>query len=201
MLLTQAQVAHRARTIEEARPALEKLVLGAERGSHLSQQLLDSARLERHVTDHKVVELAGIVDVMTRDVEMTAAQKSQSITLDTESGLIRGNMDELGILVRNLLDNALRYAGPGRRIAVRCARETRVVRFEVLDDGPGVPEAERERIFDRFYRGAGNSERGSGVGLALVARIAKSHQATITTGCGLDGLGFWNRGVFPALSP
>jgi signal transduction histidine kinase len=200
VLLTHAQVAQRARTIEEARPALEQIVRGAERGAHLSQQLLDSARLERQVHEHVAVELAGIVDVMTRDFETAAAQKHQSIALDTESGLILGDVDELGILVRNLLDNASRYAGHGCRIAVRCAREERVVRFEVLDDGPGVPEAERERIFDRFYRGAGNAERGSGVGLALVARIAQSHHATIATGRGLDGVGFGIAVSFPALA-
>jgi two-component system, OmpR family, sensor histidine kinase QseC len=198
-LLTHAQVAQRARTLEEARPALDQLVLGAERSSRLSQQLLDSARVESQVNEHVAVELASIVDVMTRDFEMIAAQKRQFITLDTESGLIRGNVDELGILARNLLDNAFRYAGEGCRIAVRCTREGEIVRLEVLDDGPGVPEEERERIFDRFYRGAGNAERGSGVGLALVTRIAKSHHATITTGHGLEGRGFGIAVSFPLL--
>jgi signal transduction histidine kinase len=198
VLLTHAQVAQRARTIEEARPTLEQIVRGAERGARLSQQLLDSARLERQMTEYVAVELASIVDVVTRDFETMAAQKLQSITLAVESGLVRGNVDELGILVRNLLDNAFRYAGPGCRIAVRCAREAQVVRFEVLDDGPGVPEADRERIFDRFYRRPGHSERGSGVGLALVARIAQTHHATITTGDGLDGLGFGVAVSFPA---
>jgi two-component system, OmpR family, sensor histidine kinase QseC len=198
-LLTHAQVAQRARTIEEARPVLDQVVRGAERGARLSQQLLDSARLEREASEQVTVELAGIVDVMTRDFATMAAQKRQSITLETKSGLIRGNVDELGILVRNLLDNAFRYSGYGGRIAVRCTREATVVRFEVLDEGPGVAEAERERIFDRFYRGSGNTERGSGVGLALVARIAQSHRATITTGDGLEGRGFGIVVSFPAV--
>ena len=200
VLLTHAQVAERARTIEEARPTLQQIVRGAERGARLSQQLLDSARLERQAHEHVAVELAGIVDMVTRDFETMAAQKHQSIALDAESGLIRGNVDDLGILVRNLLDNAFRYAGHGCRIAVRCACEAEVVRLEVLDNGPGVPEADRERIFDRFYRGAGNTERGSGVGLALVVRIAQSHHATITTGNGLDGRGFGIAVSFPGLS-
>jgi signal transduction histidine kinase len=199
VLLTHAQVAQRARTIEEARPPLEQLVRGAERGARLSQQLLDSARLASQVNQYVAVELGSIVDVVTRDFETMAAQKHQSITLDIGSGLIRGNVDELGILVRNLLDNAFRYAGQGCHIAVRCVREMQGVRFEVLDDGPGVPAEDRERIFDRFYRGTGNAERGSGVGLALVARIAQSHQATITTGPGLRGRGFGITIVFPAI--
>jgi signal transduction histidine kinase len=192
VLLTHAQVAQRARTLEAARTALDQLVLGVERSARLSQQLLDSARLdvERHAGEQGPLDLADIVAVVTHEFEIMAAQKGQTIALDTEPGVIRGNVDELGILTRNLIDNALRYAGRGCRIAVRCVRDADVMRLEVLDDGPGVADTDRERIFDRFYRGAGNSERGSGIGLALVAHIAQSHQATIQTGVGLDCQGF-----------
>jgi signal transduction histidine kinase len=199
VLLTHAQVAHRARTLEEARPTLDQLVRGAERSARLSQQLLDSARLDGQENEQSLVELADIVAVVTRDFEMMAAQKRQSITLDTEPGIIRGNVDELGILVRNLIDNALRYAGHGCHVAVRCMREANLMRFEILDDGPGVAETDRDRIFDRFYRGASNGERGSGLGLALVARIAQSHDAKIITGSGLDDRGFGIAVRFPAL--
>jgi signal transduction histidine kinase len=199
VLLTHAQVAHRARTLEEARPTLDQIVRGAERSARLSQQMLDSARLDGQEHEQSLVELADIVAVVTRDFEMTAAQKGQSITLDTEPGIIRGNVDELGILIRNMIDNALRYAGHGCRVAVRCMREANLMRFEVLDDGPGVAETDRERIFDRFYRGATHGERGSGLGLALVARIAQSHDAKTVTGSGLDGRGFGIAVSFPAL--
>lgn len=192
VLLTHAQVAQRAQTLEEARSALDQLARGVERSARLSQQLLDSARLnvEKHAGEQGPVELADIVAVVTHEFEVMAAQKGQSITLHTEPGVIRGNVDELGILVRNLVDNALRYAGRGARVAVRCVREASRVRLEILDDGPGVPEADRERIFDRFYRAPGNGERGSGIGLALVSRIAQLHDATVTTGVGLDSRGF-----------
>jgi signal transduction histidine kinase len=166
----------------------------------LSQQLLDAARIEREGKENSSVELAGIVAVVTHEFESMGARKNQSIALDTEPGFIRGNVDDLGILVGNLLDNALRYTPCGGRIAVRCTREANAVRLEVLDDGPGVAETERARIFDRFYRGAGNRERGSGIGLALVARIAQSQGATVATGYGLDGHGFGISVSFPALS-
>jgi len=201
VLLTHAEVAQRARTLEEARPALEQLARGVERSARLSQQLLDSARLEveRHAGEQAPVELANIVAVVTHEFEMMAAQKEQAISLDTEPGVVRGNVDELGILIRNLLDNALRYGGRGCRIAVRCRRSASVVLLEVLDSGPGVAEADRDRIFDRFYRGAGNGERGSGIGLSLVSRISRSHRATLTTGVGLHGRGFSITVSFPAL--
>jgi two-component system, OmpR family, sensor histidine kinase QseC len=192
VLLTHAQVAQRAKTLEEARGALDQLARGVERSTRLSQQLLDSARInvERHAGEQGPLELASIVAVVTHEFEVTAAQKSQSISLLTEPGIIRGNVDELGILVRNLVDNALRYAGRGARVGVRCVRDAGRVQLQVLDDGPGVADADRERIFDRFYRAPGNGERGSGIGLALVSRIAQLHEATVSTGTGLDGRGF-----------
>jgi signal transduction histidine kinase len=191
VLLTHAQVAQRARTLEEARGALDQLARGVERSARLSQQLLDSARLnvEKYAGEQAPVELADIVAVVTHEFEVMAAQKSQSIALHTEPGIVRGNVDELGILVRNLLDNALRYAGEGAHVAVRCLREENFMRLQILDDGPGVAESERGRIFDRFYRGSGNTERGSGIGLALVSRIAQLHDASVITGSGLQGRG------------
>jgi two-component system, OmpR family, sensor histidine kinase QseC len=131
------------------------------------------------------------VVVVVRDFETVAGQKRQSIALDIEPCVIMGNTDELGILIGNLLDNALRYTEEGGHIAVSCrqAPERRGVRLRIADDGPGVPEAERQRIFDRFYRIMGNGERGSGIGLSLVARIAQSHGATIELETGLNGRG------------
>lgn len=200
-LLTHAQVALRSKSLAEAKAPLEQLVRGVERSSRLSQQLLDSARLdvERRAGEQTQVELADIVAVVTHEFETMATQKCQSITLDTEPGTILGNVDELGILIGNLIDNALRYTGSGGRIAVRCARVTHEVRLQVLDDGPGVEQSDRERIFDRFFRVAGSNERGSGIGLSLVARIAESHGARIEAGAGLDGRGFGITVSFPVL--
>jgi two-component system, OmpR family, sensor histidine kinase QseC len=190
VLLGQAQVARRSRSLEDARPVLDQLVRGAERSARLSQQLLHSARIERPADQQVPIELADIVTMLIQDFEMMAAQKHQHISVHAEPGMVRGNLDELGILVSNLLDNALRYAGRGCHVVVRCVREQTTMRLEVLDDGSGVAEADRERIFDRFYRVAGSTESGSGIGLSLVARIARSHAASITTGTGLAGRGF-----------
>lgn len=200
VLLGQAQVARRARTLEEARPVLDQLVRGAERSARLAQQLLHSARIEQLANQQAPVELADVVTVLIQDFELMAAQKNQNISVHAEPGLIRGNVDELGILVGNLIDNALRYAGPGGHVVVKCEREADTMRLDVLDDGPGVPESDRERIFDRFFRVAGNVESGSGIGLSLVARIAQSHAATIATGPGLDGRGLGISIRFPLLT-
>ncbi|SFS20134.1 HAMP domain-containing protein [Dyella sp. OK004] len=200
-LLTHAQVALRSKSLDEAKAPLQQLVRGVERSARLSQQLLDSARLdaERHISERGPIELADIVAVITHEFETAATAKCQSITLDTEPCQIEGNVDDLGILIGNLIDNAVRYTGTGGRLAVCCVCVAQVVRLQVLDDGPGVVRDDHARIFDRFFRVAGSNERGSGIGLSLVARIAESHGATIEIGEGIDGRGFGITVVFPAL--
>ena len=199
-LLTHAQVALRSHSLEEAQAPLRQLVKGVERSARLSQQLLDSARLDadRPNSERVPVELADLVAMLTREFETIAAAKQQSIVLDTCPSPIEGDVDELGILIGNLIDNALRYTPAGGRVAVSCLRDGNRVRLQVQDNGPGVAEEDRPRIFDRFYRVAGSNERGSGIGLSLVARIAQSHGARIEIGDGLDGVGFGISVTFPA---
>jgi signal transduction histidine kinase len=180
-LQAQAQVALRAATLEAKDAALVKLLAVAERSTRLSDQLLDLARMD-----------AGV-----HAPQKSAADLSELITPCP----IECDVDEIGILLRNLLDNALRYTAEGGRVKISCGyREeagTRRVCLEVADDGPGVPEAEQQAIFRRFHRIAGNGGRGSGIGLSLVAGIAQLHEAAIQTGTGLDGRGFSVRILFP----
>lgn len=201
-LLTQTQVALRAGSQADARAALEQLAHGIERTSRLAQQLLDSARIDasqrRH--EHAPVELADVISLVAREFEGMAARRHQSIVLDTTSAPVRGDLDDLGVLVRNLLDNAVRYSGEQARITVRCRqREDGMVELSVADNGPGVPQDEREKIFERFFRGStGNGERGSGIGLSLVERIARAHDAALSVDDGSDGCGLCVRVVFPS---
>jgi signal transduction histidine kinase len=201
-LLTQAQVAMHAADLAETRRALDILMSGIERTSRLAQQLLDSARVDsaRGSTERGTVDLAEVVAMVAREFELVAARKKQTIVLETESSQVEGNLDDLGILVRNLLDNALRYGCEGGRVEIACHTDIAAgtVALAVRDDGPGVAEEERERIFERFFRGSnGNGERGSGIGLSLVARIASVHGATLSTGHGVAGRGFGVTLVFP----
>jgi signal transduction histidine kinase len=206
-LLAQAQVAMRAPAGSEEKAALQRLVAGVERSARLSEQLLDMARLDADdiANGHERAVLYDLMVVVVRDFETAAAHKRQMISLNTEPCVIFGHVDELGILIRNLVDNALRYAAEGGRIAVSCRclplGGKDMVCLQVADDGPGVPEAERRRIFDRFYRVPGNGGRGSGIGLSLVARIAQRHGADIEVGDGLEGRGFGIAVWFPAAPP
>jgi two-component system sensor histidine kinase TctE len=102
-------------------------------------------------------------------------------------------------LLANLIDNALTYTPAGGSVTVRCATvsELRQVFLEVEDDGPGIPEAERVRVFERFYRVAGERE-GNGLGLAIVEEIARAHGAAVTLTSAADGRGTRVRVMFAA---
>jgi two-component system OmpR family sensor kinase len=198
-LLAHAQLAQRADNEEKRNQALAQLIAGVQRNARLSEQMLDMARLDSccRIEQPQRVRLDEAVQVVARDFEVIAQQKQQHLTVQAEPSVILGDIDLLGILLRNLIDNALRYSGRGGRVAVSCvverrgegAAQTRKICLTVADDGPGVPVEERERIFDRFYRAPGARERGSGIGLSLVARIAEVHNASIEIGSGLDGRG------------
>jgi signal transduction histidine kinase len=203
-LQAHVQVALRAETVQEKDVALTKLLAVVERSARLSEQLLDLARLEtgNRICHNKPLDLCALIPVVIRDFETTAAQRGQVISVETEPCEIAGDVDELGILVRNLVDNALRYSHDRGRVAVTCGLLERDGKrhgfLKVADNGPGVPEGARQHIFDRFYRVPGNGGRGSGIGLSLVARIVEFHDALIEVGEGLDGRGFGVTIVFPA---
>ncbi|GAA5067415.1 sensor histidine kinase [Lysobacter panacisoli] len=204
VLSAHADLARRAATGEERDAALRRLSAGVQRAARLSEQLLDLARLDADATSPALVpvEPAPLLVIVVRDFETLARERGQRISLCTEDGRILGDVDQLGILIRNLLDNAVRYAGEGGRIAVTCKPELRDglagMALCVADDGPGVPHEDRERIFHRFYRANGGAERGSGIGLSLVARIARTHHARIDVSDGLDGRGLAVTVFFPA---
>ena len=134
------------------------------------------------------------------DAFMPSAEDVQRIiVLDAPSPLlIEGDPELLTQMVVNLVENALRHTPAGARIVVQTSRRNGQPTLAVIDDGPGVPEAERERVFDRFHRlEASRSTPGSGLGLALVAAVARLHggEATLRdAGPGLEA-----RVSFPAL--
>ena len=91
-----------------------------------------------------------------------------------------GDAAELAVLVRNLVDNAIRYSPRGARIELRVDQQEGAPLLQVDDSGPGIPAAERERVFDRFYRGQTGDEPGTGLGLAIVRGIATRHRASVS---------------------
>ena len=109
------------------------------------------------------------------------------LEVDNERALpIEGNPDELHRLVLNLLDNAARHTPPRRSIELRLSRQGEEAVLEVADDGPGIPAALRDQVFDRFVRGEGPADTavgaGSGLGLAIVRAVATSHGGSVEVG-------------------
>ncbi|WP_347261964.1 ATP-binding protein [Rudaea sp.] len=203
VLAAQIEVVLHADDAEEKNQAVRRLAAGVERSARLSEQLLDLARLDavKYAPECTELDLSELIVLVARDFENFARQRRQAIVLEIETTLIRANVDEIGILLRNLLDNALRYSGEGGRVAVTCRHALRngTIRasLSIADDGPGVPAGECARIFDRFYRVGGSGAGGSGIGLSLVSRIAVMHGATIEVGAGLDGRGLGVNVWFP----
>jgi len=118
-----------------------------------------------------------------------ADQAGIDLGADAQPAQVLGDAWLLEDLLTNLIDNALKYASRGGRVTVRSGQESAGAYLEVEDDGPGIPESERSRVRERFYRRAGSPGTGVGLGLAIVDEIARAHHAHlgIGTGAGLSG--------------
>lgn len=198
---TQAQVALGARSEEERVHALESVVSGTDRAARLVEQLLVLARLDPQTAlpDGKAVDLQHLAAQCIAELAPAASVKGVEMSLATcEEANVAGDAVLLGVLLRNLLDNAVRYtpAGGEVEVGVTCAKDA--VLLEVSDSGPGIPEAERVQVLDRFYRVLGSGEEGSGLGLSIVKRIADLHRAGVSLGAGAGGRGLRVAVAFPA---
>ncbi len=175
--------------------ALDALAAGVERAVRLVEQLLLLARSEPSASTaavNEVIDLGELVRKAVADTVPQAAARGTDLALDAEPGVaVTGDRVSLAALVRNLADNAVRHSPSGATVRLTVAYEASAAVICVDDDGPGIPQAERSRVFDRFYRrepqssgqddgpGAGAGTQGSGLGLAIVRRIAERHGATV----------------------
>ncbi|MFZ3117084.1 MAG: ATP-binding protein [Variovorax sp.] len=207
-LQAQAEIALQATNSQDKDVALRKLLVVARRSTRLSEQLLDLASINAgaKAPKHTPADLSKLVQHVAQEFEVYADLNQRSLFLDVHTCTILCDIDEIGILLRNLMHNAMRYTAEGGNVLVRCGYQAtedselaRMVYLEVSDDGPGVPAEEREAIFERFHRVAGTPVRGSGIGLSLVANIAESHNATVQTETGLEDRGLMVRVVFPGV--
>ena len=164
----------------EARTALGAAV---ERAIHLVEQLLTLARNEPRTSSGALspVALEEVVADAIGDTHALAVARAIDLSLDAQSTvLIQGDREALRAMVRNLIDNAVRYTPVGGQVRVVCRSTAEAAVLEVIDTGPGIAAADRERAFDRFYRRASAAEEGSGLGLAIVKAIADRHGAGVS---------------------
>ena len=170
--------------------ALAKARAALERMSRLVTQLLTLARLEGAAAPAgEPVDLAEVTRQACLEVADQALARDIDLSLTAEAAPMSGEPDALDILLRNLLDNALRHAPQGGKVAVKVTAGDRGPRLQVQDNGPGVPEPLRQELGRRFRRLDNTDARGVGLGLSIVLRIAERHAARVTFGPGLDGQG------------
>lgn len=180
----QAQVALNAQDVQEKNVALEKLIASVNRSTHIVQQLLTMSKLVPEIPSKDVFDNVDLARV-TRDILAMLAHAAIEKTVDLEfeleatSPIIKGNPTILGILIRNLVDNAIRYTKDQGIVIVRVYQKDPHIVLEVSDNGPGIPKALHARVFERFFRVLGNKSMGSGLGLAIVQQICTLHHAHI----------------------
>jgi two-component system sensor histidine kinase QseC len=200
----QAQVAQLASAADARDHALGQVVAGAERAARLVEQLLTLARLD--VIDRSAFEPCGLRALAAQVLaEMAPAALSRGVRLeltdapdvpDVPDVQVRCIPTLVEVLVRNLVDNAVRH-GAGGAVRVAVAREPGCAVVSVVDQGPGIPEHERGKVLERFYRLPEAGEGGSGLGLSIVQRIAQIHGATLALDSGEGGKGLRVEVRFP----
>lgn len=182
-LIVNADNAMRATDEASRRASMRRVVAGARRMQRLVEQLLTLSRLDPDASleQWETVDMIAVVaeqlkqfttEVVDRGIELSLASEGQ--------GSCSGNATMLGVLVRNLVENALRHTPAGGKVAVELRDGAEWLELTVADTGPGIPPALRTRAMERFFRVAGQQGEGSGLGLSIVARIAEIHGATLS---------------------
>jgi len=192
-VMLHAEWAQRAPDGATEREALRALHRSVERAGRMSQQLLSLARTDPDATN--AVELKPL-DLVTLARRVGEEWIPRALKRDIDFGLIvpdspvriTGDDRLLSELLSNLIDNALRYSKPAGRVSVIVEAGPQP-KLAVQDDGPGIPEDERVRIFERFYRMPGSDGEGCGLGLAIVEEIARLHGSTVEVSTGSDARG------------
>ncbi|HUL17813.1 MAG TPA: ATP-binding protein [Steroidobacteraceae bacterium] len=190
-LRAQAQVAARATSTAESRHALDKLQANIDRTTHLMSQLLSLARIEPGACEAllQATPAKMIVDLVLEDLSAAARERKVALSVPDCGQLLPGSPELLYLLIRNLLENSIRNVPPGGHVSLEIRSTAPGLQLKVVDDGPGIPPAERTRVFERFYRVAGRAAGGSGLGLSIVQRIVEILSGTIELSAPAGGNG------------
>ena len=180
----QAQVALGEVDAELRHHALHATLEGCDRATRLVAQLLTLSRLEAGAEGAAVdVDLSELVRRVVADEAPQGLRKQQAIEVDSAVQCrVKGDATLLAVLTRNLVDNALRYSPARATVRITVQTGEAVVRLRVEDSGPGISDADMQRLGERFFRVLGSGEGGSGLGWSIVRRIAAAHGASIQVG-------------------
>ena len=201
-LKAQAQVALNSNVIEEKNAALLKLIASVNRSTHIVQQLLTMSKLvpeASNINDLVPVNLVKVTQEVLAMLAPTAIEKHIELEFEPEKRTpnFAGNPTAISILIRNLVDNAIRYCKENGLVLVKVYRQNTEVVLEVSDNGPGIPKELQERVFERFFRVLGNKSPGSGLGLAIVQQISMLHNGRVALESPAEGTGLIVKVYFP----
>ena len=199
-----AQNALHATSVEQQRSSLEKVVSGVDRTTRVVEQLLTLARLEpeQSAEESKRIDFKELVKNEVAALAPLAIEKQQDISFlpCNEAVFVQGQPIALSILVKNLLDNAIRYTPEQGKIDVIIYLNGPNLELVVTDSGPGLDEEAQQRVFERFYRKESGGTTGAGLGLSIVRRVTELHKGTILLTNGEKGVNGENSGCIARFS-
>jgi signal transduction histidine kinase len=173
-LSVQADVIRNAKTKAEREAMINELSGGVVRAGRLLDQLLMLARVRHAPVETAAFDLVELATEVIKDNYQKARAKGMSLSLGgAEAASVTTNSAFMALILGNLLDNAIKYAPENTAVEVTIARQGSTVSLEVRDQGPGIPKAERQHVFTRFYRLKGHTESGSGLGLSIVKTLSE----------------------------
>ncbi|AIY42769.1 two-component system [Collimonas arenae] len=205
ILNTQVHYGLRSSDSESKDAALRAINKGIQHGIRLVNQLLTLSNAETGIGHPLRQSDVNLIEVVQRVIEELATlAQSKAIDLGFEfcdnPVMVHATPSMLEELVANLLDNALRYTPSGGIVTVSVSASEHGTLLRIEDNGPGIPEAERERVFERFYRLQEDRSDGSGLGLAIVREIATASMASVTLATPPGGIGLQVTVAFPPLT-
>ena len=182
-LQTQLEVTAQEQEPQRLRDGLAAALDGVRRTAHLANQLLTLARAQPPASLAQGMQTLDLSEVMADNASFyfdRAVANDIDLEFETTAAPLRASKWLVRELAANLIENALLYTPRGGHVTVRCGLNGQKPFLEVEDSGPGIPQAERERVFERFYRMPNSAGDGSGLGLAIVKEIARAHAAKIS---------------------
>src|SRR5215470_10327851 len=191
-LQAQVEAARHERLPPELAVTVDHLHAAARRAAHLARKLLTLAAIDPSADRPFAPEAADLAEVAHSGVTDWLARadgKRVDLGFELDPAPVQGEPQLLAELTANLLENALSYTPPGGEVTLRTGRRNGHAFLEVEDNGPGIPEAERERVFERFHRVRGTPGEGTGLGLAIVREIAHRHHANVDIHAPASGSG------------
>lgn len=200
-LRTQTQVALRSTNDPKIIKILNKVMAAAKRSTHVVGQLLILSRIipGAALGNQNNIDLLAITQEIISELYPIAAEKNIELSLECEYEhvTLHANDVTLGILLRNLIDNAIRYSPENTSVETHIEKHQNNVVLRIIDYGPGIPKKLQSRVFERFFRVLGTNAQGSGLGLAIVQQISELHGATIKLSNSTEHSGLTIEIIFP----